>query len=78
MVAVPAATPVITPDVVFMVAIDVFDDDHAPPVWVEENVVVKPTHTFCVPDKVPDTGAAVTVTSLVAVAFGHPPVPVTV
>ena len=78
MVAVPAATPVITPVVEFMVAIDVFDDDHVPPVCVEEKVVVNPTHTFCVPDKVPDTGAAVTVTVLVAVAFGQPPVPATV
>ena len=68
----------ITPAVEFMVAIDVFDDDQLPPVCVEENVVVNPTHTFWVPDKVPATGAAVTVRSLVAVAFGQPPVPVTV
>ncbi|CAA9194362.1 hypothetical protein FLACOL7796_00074 [Flavobacterium collinsii] len=33
---------------------------------------------FCVPDKVPAFGAAVTVTVLVAVAFPQPPVPVTV
>ena len=78
MVAVPAETPVITPVLEFMVAIPVADDDHVPPVCVEEKVVVNPTHTFCVPDKVPDTGAAVTVTVLVAVAFGHPPVPTTV
>ena len=41
-------------------------------------MVVKAIHTFCVPDKVPATGAAVTVTVLVAVASGQPPVPVTV
>ena len=40
--------------------------------------MVNPTHIFCGPDKVPATGAAVTVTVLVPVAFGHPPVPVTV
>ena len=68
----------ITPVVAFIVAIAVFDDDHVPPVCVEENVVVNPTHTFWFPDKVPATGAAVTVTVLVPVAFGHPPVPVTV
>ena len=59
-------------------AIPVADDVHAPPDTVEENVVVNPTHTFCVPESVPALGAAVTVTVLVAVAFGHPPVPVTV
>ena len=78
MVAVPAETPVITPVVALIVAIPVADELHVPPVCVEEKVVVNPTHTFCVPDKVPDTGAAVTVTVLVAVAFGQPPVPVTV
>ena len=40
--------------------------------------MVNPTHTFWFPDKVPATGAAVTVTVLVAVAFGQPPVPTTV
>ena len=45
MVAVPAETPVITPEA-FIVAIDVFDELHVPPVCVEENVVVNPTHTF--------------------------------
>ena len=46
MVAVPAETPVITPVLAFIVAIDVFDDDHVPPVCVEEKVVVNPTHIF--------------------------------
>ena len=73
-VAVPAATPVITPVFEFIVAIAVFDDDHVPPVCVEENVVVKPTHTFCVPDKVPDTTAAVTVIVPVAFTVPQPPV----
>ena len=56
----------ITPVLAFIVAMAVLDDDHVPPVCVEENVVVKPTHTFCVPDKVPATGAAVTVTGSTA------------
>jgi len=56
---------VITPVLAFIVAIPVFDELHVPPVCVEENVVVNPTHTFWVPDKVPATGAAVTVTVLV-------------
>ena len=64
----------ITPVVEFIVAIDVFDDDQLPPVCVEENVVVKPTHTFCVPDKVPDTTAAVTVIVPVAFTVPQPPV----
>ena len=68
----------ITPVVALTVAVPVFDELHVPPVCVDENVVVKPTHTFCVPDKVPATGAAVTVTVLVAVTFGQPPVPTTV
>ena len=46
MVAVPAATPVITPVVALIVAVPVFDELHVPPVCVDENVVVKPTHTF--------------------------------
>jgi len=77
-VAVPADTPVTTPVVAFTVAIPVFDELHVPPVCVELNVVVELTQMFCVPDNVPATGAAVTVTVRVAVAFEHPPVPATV
>ena len=79
MLAVPAATPVITPDVLFTVAMPVASDDQAPPVFpFEVKVVVPATQMFCVPLTVPAFGGDVTVTVLVAVAFEHPPVPLTV
>ena len=77
-VAVPAATPVTTPVVAFTVAIPVLDELHVPPDCVELNVVVELKQMFCVPDNVPATGAAVTVTVLVAVASEQPPEPATV
>ena len=76
-VAVPAATPVTTP-VVETVAIVPSDVDQEPPVCVDENVVVNPTQIFCIPDNVPATTGAVTVTVLVADTFGQPPEPLTV
>ena len=51
MVAVPAATPVIVP--FETVAMLVFEEVQVPPETVEVKVVVEPTQTFCVPDKVP-------------------------
>jgi hypothetical protein len=51
---------------------------HVPPVIVELNDEVPPTHIVCVPDKVPAFGGACSVTVTVAVAFEQPPVPVTV
>ena len=51
MVAVPAATPVIVP--ADADAILTFEEVQVPPETVEVNVVVDPTHTDCVPDKVP-------------------------
>ncbi len=79
MVAVPAATPVITPVLLLTVAVPVAPDVQAPPAFpLDEKVVVPATQMFCVPLKVPAFGAAVTVTVLVAVALAHPPVPVTV
>ena len=78
MVAVPAAMPLITPVAALIVAIAAFDVDHVPPACVEANVVVPPTQMFWLPERVPAVGGAVTVTVLVAVAFGHPPVPATV
>ena len=42
-VTVPDAILVITP-VELIVATEVSDDDHEPPVWVEENVVVPFEH----------------------------------
>ena len=57
---------------------DVFPDVHAPPATVEVNVVVSLKQIVCVPANNPAVGAEVTVIVLVAVAFEHPPVPVTV
>ena len=79
MVAVPAATPLIAPVLLLTVATPVLLDDQAPPpVPLVLKVVVPATQMFCVPLKVPAFGGAATVTVLVAVAFAHPPVPVTV
>jgi hypothetical protein len=79
MVAVPAATPVITPVLLLTVAVPVAPDVQAPPpVPLVVKVVVPATQIACVPLRVPAFGAAETVTVLVAVAFAHPPVPLTV
>ena len=79
MVAVPAATPDITPVPDTTVATAVFDDDHAPPVLPLDVKVVEPVlQIACVPLSVPAFGAAVTETVLVAVALEQPPIPVTV
>ena len=51
-VAVPAATPVTTPEE-FTVATAVLLDVQAPPETVEEKVVVEPTQILCVPERVP-------------------------
>ena len=67
MVAVPAATPVITPDVEFTVAIDVLEEEKVPPEVVELNVVVKLMQTVLVPVKAFTVGFAFTVTPLVTV-----------
>jgi predicted RNA methylase len=78
MVAVPAATPVISPEAALIVATVVSDELQVPPADVEEKVVVSPTQIFCPPLSVPAIGAAVTVIALVAVSLGQPPVPRTV
>ena len=58
MVAVPAATPDITPVPDTTVATAVFDDDHAPPVSPFELNVVEPLlQIACVPLSVPAFGA---------------------
>ena len=73
MVAVPADTPLIPPVVEFIVATELFEDDHVPPFTVELNVVEPPTQMACVPLNVPALGGAVTVT---ACCFdGVPPQP---
>ena len=75
MVAVPAATPTIAPVAALMVATAGFDEVQVPPKTVEAKVTESPMQMFCVPDKVPATTGAVTVTVLVAVAFGQAPEP---
>ena len=74
----PAATGVIIPVVLLIVATPVDPDVHAPEPPSDENVVVPLEQIPCVPLNVPAFGAVVTVTVLVAVAFEQPPVPVTV
>jgi hypothetical protein len=76
-VAVPAATPVTTPEA-FTVATPAVELDQLPPDTVEEKFVVVPAQIACVPLSVPAVAGAVTVTVLVAVALAQPPVPVTV
>ncbi len=78
MVALPAATPVTSPEVVLMVAMAGVLLDQDPPVMVEVKVDVPLTQMPCVPLSVPAEGVAVTVTVRVAVALEQPPVPVTV
>jgi hypothetical protein len=78
MVAVPAATPVTTPEVALTLAMLVSLLDQDPPVTVEVKADVPLTQMFWFPLSVPAVGAAVTVTVRVAVALAQPPVPVTV
>jgi hypothetical protein len=75
---VPADTAVTTPVVAFTVATAVLLLLQLPPATVELNVLVPATQIDWVPLNTPAVGAAVTVIVLVAVPFGHPPVPVTV
>jgi hypothetical protein len=77
MVAIPAVAPTMFP-VAETVAIAGFEVLHVPPATVEEKVVDRPTQIACVPLKVPALGIAVTVMAIVLVAFGQPPMPVTV
>ena len=61
-----------------MVATAGVAEDQAPPLTEELKVEVPLEQIAVVPEIVPAEGAAVTVTVLVAVAFGHPFAPVTV
>jgi hypothetical protein len=74
MVAVPAATPVIVP--ADADAILTFEEVQVPPETVEVNVVVDPTHTDCVPDKVPAEVAGLMVITILSVAVYVVPVTV--
>ena len=79
MVALPGPAPVTRPVELLTVATPVASEVQAPPAApLDEKVVVPATQMVCVPLTVPAFGDAVTVTVLVAVAFEHPPVPVTV
>ena len=79
MVAVPAATPVIRPVLLFTVATPIAFDVQVPPASPFLVNVTEPLEQIaCVPLTVPAFGATATVTVLVAVASAHPPVPVTV
>jgi hypothetical protein len=78
MVALPAATPVTSPEVALTVAMVGSLLDHEPPDTVDAKVDVWLTQMFWFPLSVPALGAAVTVTVRVAVALAQPPVPVTV
>jgi hypothetical protein len=77
MVAVPAATPVTTPEVALTVAMLAELLDQEPPLTVEVRVDVPLTQMFWVPLRVPAM-VEVTVTVRVSVAFEQPPVPLTV
>jgi hypothetical protein len=70
-VAVPAATPVITPELALTVAVDALLVVYVPPLVVDVNVVVDPIHTVCAPVNAATVGSALTVTSLVTDAE-HP------
>ena len=59
-IAVPADTPVTTPEVGSTVATAGFPDDQIPPGVEEEKVRVSPSQTSCVPLSVPASGGAVT------------------
>jgi hypothetical protein len=61
MVAVPAATPVTTPEA-FTVATAVLEEDQVPPVVTSARVVVDPAQTVVVPVIAAKTGSALTVT----------------
>ena len=78
MVAVPIVNADTTPVVAFTVATAVLLLLQLPPVTVDVNVTVDPTHKFWLPLNAPALTGAVIVTLRVAVAFAHPPVPVTV
>ena len=78
MVAVPAATPVTTPEVAFTLAMLVSLLDQVPPVMEELKVVVPLTQMLCVPLRIPAVSSVVTVTEREAVALAQLPVPTTV
>ena len=78
-VEVPALCGVMAPVEASTVATPVLPLVHAPPISPSDVNVVEPFKQIdWVPLNVPASGAVVTVTSLVAVAFEQPPLPLTV
>jgi hypothetical protein len=74
----PTDTTVIAPVDPSIVATASVPLVHAPPLMVDVNVVEPVSHIACVPLNVPALGKAVTVTTVDAVSFAQPPVPVTI
>ena len=60
MVAVPTATPVTTPVVIFTEAIPLLMDVHVPPDVAEVSDVEAPTHTLPIPEIAAGSGLTVT------------------
>ena len=77
-VASPADWAVMSPVDAFIVAMSVSNVDHVPESPFELNVVVLVEHISCIPLNVPVFGAAVIVTTRVAVALGQASSPATV
>lgn len=71
MVAVPAATPVTTPDATLTAAVEVILLLQVPPEGVELNVVVAPSQTVSVPDKGVGIGSML-ITALPVMAVVQP------
>ena len=78
MVVSPADCGVMRPVDAFIVATSVSDDNHVPPEMVLAKVVVLVEHISNAPLNVPAFGAAVIVTTRVAVALGQASSPATV
>jgi hypothetical protein len=78
MVAVPADTPVTTPDVALTVATAAFPLLQTPPKTVDVQAVLLFTQIDCIPPKIPAFVPAFIVMVRVEVALAQPPLPKTV
>jgi hypothetical protein len=70
-VAIPATTPVTTPEVETL-ATEALADDHTPPVVALSSVVFAPTQTFVAPVSAAIVGKALTVTTVEAAVAEQP------
>jgi hypothetical protein len=77
-IAVPALSPITTPEELLTVATDKLELLQTPPEVVAVKLVVPPTQIACVPERTAACGGAVTVSDRTAVASAQPPVPKTV